>query len=232
MKDTWHGYNCHCAATTCTLFSIAIHCSKENQPIFYGIFRICVSRNPYLQHVILFSDIGYWTPTLVYCLLACRAFHLGSVLANDLLPRKKENGQRIFLETKGPPSFVLKTSSKQQQTLPKTYSWGLSQRDRQYLTCNLIDQSWEWVGRWNFFWQSKEQVNPTTATKDLYWKYGRCFSLTSATPYDVCNLCVERKCCHLYAAKSHFPTLKANLDWSLSNLPVKLRSYQPEQDSC
>jgi len=62
-----------------------------------------------------------------------------------------------------------------------------------------------------------EQVNPITISQgSADWKYGRRFSFTSATSYDVCKLCVGSKLWHLYAAKSHFRALKAYLDGSFT----------------
>jgi len=65
-----------------------------------------------LRHVTLFSDRGYWTPTLVYWLLSCGAFVVGTLIRALCWPitfcqEKKENDLRTFLNPKGAPSLYL-----------------------------------------------------------------------------------------------------------------------------
>lgn len=120
VKDNRHGYNCHCAATTCTLFPIAIHWEKQGESsyicieqILRSLFRNCVSGYPDFRQVTLFSDRGYWTPSLVYFLLACGAIVHGTLIRALCWPmtycqEKKGNDKRTFLDTKGPPSLFLK----------------------------------------------------------------------------------------------------------------------------
>jgi hypothetical protein len=60
----------------------------------------------------------------------------------------------------------------------------------------------------------EENVNAITITQgSVDWKYGRRFSFTFATSYDIIKVCV-RKCWHLYENKPHFQAVKTYLDGS------------------
>ena len=60
----------------------------------------------------------------------------------------------------------------------------------------------------------EEKVNAITITPgSVDWKYGRQFSFTSATSYDVKKVCM-RKFWHLYENKPHFQAVKTYLDGS------------------
>jgi hypothetical protein len=119
VKDNRKGYTCHCAATTCTLFPIGIHWEHEGESshsciekILTSLFRHSVSGYLDLRHVTLFSDRGYWTPTLVFWLLSCGAFVVGTLIRALCWPitynqEKKGNDLRTFLNPKGPPSLYL-----------------------------------------------------------------------------------------------------------------------------
>jgi hypothetical protein len=109
----------HVAATTCALFPIGIqweqqwessHICIEN--FLTSLFRHSISRYLDLHHVTLFSDRGYWMPTLVYWLLSCGAFVVGNLIRAlcwpiTFLPGEKENDLRTFLNPKGAPSLYL-----------------------------------------------------------------------------------------------------------------------------
>lgn len=45
-----------------------------------SLLRHSISGYLDLRHVTLFSDRGYWTPTLVYWLLSCGAFVVGTLI--------------------------------------------------------------------------------------------------------------------------------------------------------
>jgi hypothetical protein len=105
---------------TCTLFPMAIRWEKQgkssqicNKKILESLFRSTLSGYPDFCHVTLFSDRGYWTPSLVYFLLSCGAFVVGTFIRALCWPltysqERKMNDKRLFLDTKGPPTLYLK----------------------------------------------------------------------------------------------------------------------------
>jgi hypothetical protein len=77
------------------------------------LFRNTVGGYPDFRHFTLFSDRGYWTPSLVHFLLSCGAFVVGTIIRNLCWPltccqEKKDNDKRTFLDPKGPPTLYLK----------------------------------------------------------------------------------------------------------------------------
>jgi hypothetical protein len=120
VKDNYKGSNCHVAATTCTLFPMAIRWEKQGESssicikkILECLFRNTVGGYPDFRHITLFSDRGYWTPSLVYFLLSCGAFVVGTIIRNlcwplTNCPEKKDNDKRTFLDPKGPQTLYLK----------------------------------------------------------------------------------------------------------------------------
>jgi hypothetical protein len=120
VKDNRKGYVCHCAATTCTLMPVCIKWEQTGESshtcietILRQIFKNSGSGYPDLRNVTLFSDRGYWTPTLVYWLLSCGAFIVRTLIRAYCWPmtyrqEKKDEDKRTFLVTKGPPTLYLK----------------------------------------------------------------------------------------------------------------------------
>jgi hypothetical protein len=71
-----------------------------------SLFRHSISGCLDLRQVTLFSNHGYWTPTLVYWLLSSGAFVVGTFIHVLCWPipicqKKKENDLKTFLNPKG-----------------------------------------------------------------------------------------------------------------------------------
>jgi hypothetical protein len=266
VKDNRQGYNCHCAATTCTLFPIAIKWEKQGESsnicikkMLEGLFRNTAGGYPDFRHVTLFCDRGYWTPSLVYFLLSCGAFVVGTLMRNLCWPltfsqERKENDKRTFLDPKGPPTLFLKRlqnnkTRNQRLTIgafcsgTENISLAMSSKYHEnqwdcilidpsdydlYLTGELKmksfvrldiekhDEATEQHIEQMIAYLQAQKVKAITITQGTVdWKYGRRFSFTSASSYDIIKFCTSQLW-HLYESKPHWQALKAYLDGSFT----------------
>jgi hypothetical protein len=205
--------------------------------------------------VTVFSDRGYWTPNLVYWLVACGAFVVGTLIHAMCWPitycqEKKDSDKRTFLEPKGAPTLFLKrlqNSKTRNQLLTigafrsgtENISLALSSKHHEnqwdcilmdprdlslYETGELKKKQFLKVNNIKALPEATEyhiqqilvnmltKVNPITLTQGTVdWKYARRFSFTSASSYDIINLCLT-KLWHLYENNPHWQALKAYLD--------------------
>ncbi len=83
-------------------------------PFYKGFFKtVVVATHPDQRNVTVFLDWGYWTPSLVYWLVACGAFVVETLIRAVFRPmtyyqEKNDGDKQMFLETKDAQILLIK----------------------------------------------------------------------------------------------------------------------------